>query len=566
MNINASIIDQRVNSIVDKYDSLLPEGSDINHKKSTAFLLLCMSTMFECEIEEAAEFLTDGGNDASIDGVHIGELQDGEFTVTLFQSKYKQNLEGQSNFPENEIKKMINSVGSLFDPDKMVHLNKNVRIKVEEIRSLVRDGFIPYVQVILCNNGEKWTGDAQTIIDNANFGTQVEWIHINHDKIISILQSKKEVKETLILTGKAIIEDFNFRRVLIGKIPVREIKRLFDHHGDRLLERNIRRYLGLNNNRVNLAIKETLSDKDKRSDFYFFNNGITMICNKFRYNALQSENYQVQVEGMEIVNGGQTCRTIQKTLSENSIINDENFQNVFVMLRLYELSVDDQDFIYDITYATNNQNPVDLRDLHSNDAIQRKLEMSLSELGYVYRRHREESKRRREEGISGSEVITTWVAASAILSIWRKQPHLAKFRSSDHFGKLYETIFSDNLNGAQLIIAVLILRFVENERKRPSIISNLPDFLPYGSYFIAMLVGKKLLDDLGISLEKVIPNNFNVIKQAFDENKEDYYRYALSETKTALNELWGEKEISLQRLSATFRRGDLLEQLHKTQV
>lgn len=565
MNINASIIDQRVNSIVHKYESLFPEGQDINHKKSTAFLLLCMSTMFECEIEEAAEFLTDGGNDASVDGVHVGELQDGEFTVTLFQSKYKQNLEGQSNFPENDVKKIINSVGSLFDPDKKVHLNKNVQVKIEEIRSLVRDGYIPYVQVVLCNNGEKWTENAQTIIDNAKFGPQVEWIHINHDKIISILQSKKEVKETLVLTGKAVIEDFNFRRVLIGKIPVEEIKRLFDNHGDRLLERNIRRYLGLNNNRVNLAIKETLTDKDKRSDFYFFNNGITMICNKFRYNALQSENYQVQVEGMEIVNGGQTCRTIQKTLSEDSILYDENFQNVFVMLRLYELSEDDQDFIYDITYATNNQNPVDLRDLHSNDEIQRKLEMSLLELGYVYKRHREESKRLREEGISGSEVITTWVAASAILSIWRKLPHLAKFRSSDHFGKLYKIIFSDDLNSAQLIIAVLILRFVENERKRPSILSDLPDFVPYASYFIAMLIGKRLLDCLKLSLGEVNPNNFNEIKQIFEKNKENYYCFALDETRNALDELYGQnKEISLQRLSATFRRGDLLEQLHKT--
>ncbi len=555
MNINASIIDQRVESIVAEYDNLLPGGSDPIHKKSAGFVLLCISTMLECEIEDAAQLLTDGSGDAAVDGLHIGEVQDGEFTVTLFQGKYKKSLEGNSNFPENEIKKIINTVLSLFNPDKKLTLNRDLQFKVEEIRSLVRDGFIPNVRVMLCNNGKKWTENTQEIIDNEGFADQVEWIHVNHDTIVNILQRKKEVKETLTLTGKVITENFNFRRILVGKIPVSEIKRLFDQHGDLLLERNIRRYLGFHKNRVNSAIRNTLLEKDKRSDFYFFNNGITMICNKFRHNALQSENYQVQVEGMKIINGGQTCKTIQKTLSDDGVLEDNNFSDVSVMLRLYELSEDDQDFIGDITYATNSQNPVDLRDLRSNDEIQKTLELSLNELGYNYKRHR-------EEGISGSDVITPGVAASSILAIWRGRPHVAKFRISDHFDKLYDLIFNDDLNGAQLVIAVLILRFVENERKRPSM-ENPPDFLPYASYFIAMLIGRKLLDDFGLSLENVSHINFKEIKQKFEEDKRDYYEHSLEETNKALDKLYGNQEISLQRLSATFRRGDLLEYLLK---
>jgi hypothetical protein len=37
-----------------------------------------------------------------------------------------------------------------------------------------------------------------------------------------------------------------------------EIASLFSKHGDNLLERNIRKYLGLNKNRINNNIKETL--------------------------------------------------------------------------------------------------------------------------------------------------------------------------------------------------------------------------------------------------------------------------------------------------------------------
>lgn len=78
------------------------------------------------------------------------------------------------------------------------------------------------------------------------------------------------------LLGKAVQEDFNYKRVIIGKVSVIEIYRLIDEFGDSLFEKNIRRYLG--RNAVNEGIIDTLSDKDKKANFFFFNNGITMIC------------------------------------------------------------------------------------------------------------------------------------------------------------------------------------------------------------------------------------------------------------------------------------------------
>lgn len=66
------------------------------------------------------------------------------------------------------------------------------------------------------------------------------------------------------------------------------IYKLMDEFGDNLLEKNIRRYLG--KNVVNDGIAETLLDTDKRQNFFFFNNGATMICKKFGFNALQEQN------------------------------------------------------------------------------------------------------------------------------------------------------------------------------------------------------------------------------------------------------------------------------------
>jgi hypothetical protein len=47
MNINAGIIDQRVTGLVEDHPEWLPKGSDINKKKSAAFVLLKGSISFQ---------------------------------------------------------------------------------------------------------------------------------------------------------------------------------------------------------------------------------------------------------------------------------------------------------------------------------------------------------------------------------------------------------------------------------------------------------------------------------------------------------------------------------------
>ena len=435
MNINASIIDQRIAGIVEEHPEWLPEGNDINKKKSAAFVLLCMSTCLEITLADSAELLTEGGNDAGVDGLHVGEVEDGDFLVTIFQGKYKvKDLSGKANFPENDVQKAIGTVRVLFDPNRNVTLNEKIAPKIEEIRSLIRDAYIPNVRVILCNNGDKWTAQADHWVADAeeDYGDKVKFLHFNHDSIVSILQRSKQVDTTLTLSGQAIVEDMNYMRVLVGRVSVQEIQRLFNEHGDSLLERNIRRYLGLHTNRVNTAIHETLCAPDKSDKFYFYNNGITAVCDRFDYNAFQQSDYQVQLKNMQVINGGQTCKTIQETL--NGILPNLFGKSAYLLIRVYQLADTHKEFVQDITYATNSQNPVDLRDLRSNDEMQKQLELGMSGLGYTY-------KRQREEGGGESAVVTSSTAAEAVLAIWRERPHQAKFRRKEHFGKLYEDIF-----------------------------------------------------------------------------------------------------------------------------
>lgn len=557
MDINKHIIDQRIKKIVQEKPEWFTDINDEHKKISRAFVLLSVSTYLSIELTEAHSLLTDGGGDAGIDAIYVGGTSDLELPVTIFQGKYKQNLEVDSNFPANEVQKVVNTIWTIFDVDKDINtLNPNLKSEIQEIRSLIGDGFIPVVKVVMVNNGIKWNDEGEQHLKNANFPKdQVDFEHINHENIVDFIQSHKGIKVSLRLNGASIVENFNFKRVLIGKANVAEIAKLFNTYGDGLLEKNIRRYLGLNRNRVNEAIQETLLG-DRKDNFYFKNNGITMICKKFSYNALQEKNWDIVAEDIQIINGGQTCKTIQHTISNNP---DNDYSQVFVLVRLYELSVSDEDnenLVNEITLATNSQNPVDLSDLRSNDKIQRTLETDINGLGYNYRR-------KKDIASSNDSVIPLSVAAQAIYAIWKEQPHLAKFKRKELFGSLYDRVYTKDLNAAQVVIAVLIYRYCDNQRRKVSLIEEYPH-IPYSNYFMSMIIGKLLLSRTNVSLSQLTHKNFEPVKNYFETNKDTLFNDANIILVNALNSLYKEdyKNLNMERLSAAFRRGDLYGQIN----
>ncbi len=135
MNINASIIDQRLVSVADAIRQQADEElriTEVNRLKSLAFVYLCVKIVLDLEDAETFDCLT----------MHISEEYDGEFTVSLFQRKYKNSLEGNANFPETGVTALINAIKYLFDPAaELQHINARLHTKVEEARSLIRDGY-----------------------------------------------------------------------------------------------------------------------------------------------------------------------------------------------------------------------------------------------------------------------------------------------------------------------------------------------------------------------------------------------------------------------------------------
>ncbi len=542
-SINAQIIDQRVQGLAKKLQIMRKSEKPV--APGQAFLALVCQVVFDLTSEEVEDAIVDGSNDFGVDAIVLGDIRNDEFEIALVQAKYRQDLNADVNFPQVGIEKINQAVGLLFDTHvKLQHINPRLEAIVEQARSRISDGIFPRIRVVLANNGATWVAASQELIDLAakRFGDQVVWEYVNHDRLIELLRKGDPITDHLSFKGKSLLDNLSYSRALVGKVAVSDIQILMQRYGDRLLEKNIRRYLGIKGD-VNKAIADTLQDPQESPNFYFYNNGITIVCTRLVVNYLQAENWNVKLENMAIVNGGQTAKTIQTALRPG------DGEHAYVLVRVYELPEDNSGLLAKITQGTNSQNPVKLRDLRSNDPRQQQLELNIQDLGYVYLRHR-------GEGLPGDNEITLPAAAEAVLAVWRRQPNKAQHRRDEHFDRdrLYNIIFAPSLNGAQVVIAHRIYKFAQHDR------DTLPDELRYASAFVAMLMGQYLLADLNKPLAELDHRSYGAAEQLLRERLDNYRTRARAAVRTALHQL-GVQGASLQRLASIFRGGQLLPAL-----
>lgn len=514
MNIARQVIDNQARNLVADMPEWFLDYKDDNHKVTSAFIVLGVSSYLGIDIESAYNYLTDGPDDGGIDAAYIDNVG-GNLNVILFQAKYSMNLDKEAAFPENSIEKSASVIKSIFDPRIKLTLNEKSQAVVDEIHSLLYSGEIPQVTFVCMNNGIRWNSKGQEIIEREFHGQhQVSFDYYNCDDMVN--SNNNEIKEEvyLHLIGTGIHEDFNYKSLIIGKVSVDEIGNLMSTYGDQLLQRNIRYYLG--SSKVNNQIRDTLLDKEDRGNFFFYNNGITITCDQFSANYLQKENWIVKLKNMQIINGGQTCKIIDMVLNEHL---QTNVDNAYVLVRIYQLDSSDVEMIRRITLATNSQNAVDLRDLRANDDSQQLLVKGTNELGYTYKPKRDGSLK------NDPKVIPSSVCAEAVFTVWRKRPFLAKYHKSELFDKYYEEIFGKEngvLNAAQMILAVRIFRYCDAKRKRDSDDNNdIMIIRRYSSYLSATLIGEILLKSMNLHrVEDITHLNYSEAEKFFEVNKE----------------------------------------------
>lgn len=157
-------------------------------------------------------------------------------------------------------------------------------------------------------------------------------------------------------------------RAYLCVIPGYVLAGIYDQFGSRLLEGNVRSFLGARG-RINKAIRKTVATEPTM--FFAYNNGIAATAAAATVVAGAGGLRLTHVTDLQIVNGGQTTATLAAAFKEK----DDGLRQSFVQMKLSVLPHETSGkYIPLIARFANSQNRVSDADFFSNHEFHRRME------------------------------------------------------------------------------------------------------------------------------------------------------------------------------------------------
>ncbi|OZD02418.1 hypothetical protein CH275_17445 [Rhodococcus sp. 06-235-1A] len=210
-----------------------------------------------------------------------------------------------------------------------------------------------------------------------------------------------------------------------------------------LFEANVRDYEG--DTSVNRSIQDSLDKVDHETDFWWLNNGVTIVANR-----VQPANKLLELDSPQVVNGLQTSNEIYKRSRRGDTELDQRSLLVKV-IQATNPKVRDR-----IIRATNSQTALGPSALRSTDKVQRQIEEYLAKQNLYYERRRNFYQNR---GIPLASVVSIDQMGQALLATLVQMPHVARGSLSKIFEEdLYDLLFSPQHPVAIFSVAINVIR------------------------------------------------------------------------------------------------------------
>jgi len=243
-----------------------------------------------------------------------------------------------------------------------------------------------------------------------------------------------------------------------------------------LFDANVRDYDSESD--VNESIQETLSRQDREVDFWWLNNGVTIVADK-----VQPAGKLLKLQSPQIVNGLQTSHEIFKQGREGDVPDDRG-----VLVKVIQA---DDDLVKDrIIRATNSQTTLGLSSLRATDRVQREIEEYLKSQGLFYERRKNFYYNRR---IALRELVSIDQMGQAVLATLVQVPHISRGEVSRIFqDEIYSQVFhADNPIGAYYS-AIMIVRACEQHlRENRTTQGQVDDFVFHLSMAATIALSRK---------------------------------------------------------------------------
>lgn len=305
--------------------------------------------------------MTDGAKDKQIDAVYI---DDDESKIYIIQGKF---YTGPS-VDATPVREVISAHSQLTSDFATLQANANPKLqtKLGEIaNALENDGYSIVYELITTST---FTEEARKDIEafqnklaeeespkfEAEF-VAVELNDVRDNYYRAMEQDNPSINHTITLeNGKYLFTELSGTKVLMAAMSLKECIKIPGIKNGTLFQKNVRQSLG-HSNTVNKKIKKTIMS-DRCSDFFFYHNGITAICNKME----EKGSGQISLHGLSVVNG---CQSLNTILDCSETVKKKD--DAYVLFRFYEIP--QRDRADSISTNTNTQSAVKARDLRSND-------------------------------------------------------------------------------------------------------------------------------------------------------------------------------------------------------
>ncbi len=425
--------------------------------------------------EEIIEHIgMDGSRDLGIDGYWIDE-ENGQ--LILFQSKYSASQSGR--IARKESQEFRSAVLNLADQEYVSqHGNQVLREAYPDIQAAILDNDYSIWLVLVTN---KRIAKAASQYANGEGSAPWSFAQLENeyrkDIMFQILDSTmlQDLREEVTAAAnpdpqlqlqipKGMYHDVPGEfKAAQGIFYAEELAEAFRSHRSNIFRENIRGPLG--SNLVNKEIVRSLQESMWAHNFHVLNNGITVLCESFRFDP---EQQLLHVDNFQIVNGCQTTYTLYS-------LRDYLDEKVWVKFSIIE----GMQWAQYIAKTTNSQSRTKSEDFLTVDPIQQTLKKRFDDLSppWLYETKRGESRLRsaaegrRYKTRYQERVLTMREVAQDSLA-FLGQPTLAKWdlrkvfdRLEEEAKRLNEQIFSEDISAEQLLLATVLARRVKQRTK-----------------------------------------------------------------------------------------------------
>jgi hypothetical protein len=477
--------------------------------QSAALLAWFLQHVWRLDPEDIDDCICDGSGDKGIDGLHVDESLS---ELTIFQAKHRTSVARTQG--DSDLRNLVGA-GKYFESvdtyDGLMASEPNLELRQLltrlGIRQRIADG-LQTTRLLFVTNGrlDPAGSDYCHAVQGCTPVLEV-WDRARIAGVADRTRRPDLRPETVVLpiVGVPILLDLAAGEEMAVAVTPATALTALPGIGDRsLFSRNVR--LSIGRTRINNELNRTIRDRSEHKRFTAYHNGLTLLT---RHLAVTSD--ALELDQVSVVNG---CQSLVALYDNQNALSDDLRVLVKVVQIPPDSGVADQ-----ITYRTNNQNAVDMRDQRSTDPVMRDLQAQVREafganFGFSVRAG---------ELLGTKRVLSNQLAAQLITAVYLQEPWAA-VRKVRLFDEDFRRIFNRSIDAHALYLLCLLGETVDSHRDE--LRADLRASFASVRFALAYLVAKSLrLTDLGQALlaspEGWLPGKEHEVLASLDQLAED---------------------------------------------